>query len=47
MGEFEASLMVGFLFGLLSVCLVNLVNERYARQEEKFSLLLLKRAKRD
>ena len=47
MGPFETSLMVGFLLGFLSVCLVNFINERYAQKEKKIFFLLLKRAKRD
>jgi len=47
MGTFETSLMVGLMLGILSMWLVNFINDWYTRQERKLSLLLLKRAKRD
>jgi len=47
MGPFETSLMMGFLLGAISVLVVKVINSRFARQEKKTSLLLLKRARRD
>jgi NhaP-type Na+/H+ or K+/H+ antiporter len=47
MDSFGTSLGVGLLLGILSVYLVNFINDRYTRQEKKVALLLLKRAKKN
>jgi hypothetical protein len=47
MDRYDISLMAGFLLGSLSVWLANYLNDRYACQEKKPALLLLKRSKRE